>query len=282
MNSYLSSSSLKRIARGQLFGRLGTVIGAFLVHMLCVAPAFAVGFVILTFAGMLSASGNAVGYLTGLLTELLLAFLISMYMAVFFYGEDFLYLKIAGGYDTYVSDLFQGFRENFLKLMGCALAPSVMITLGALPFFVFFNRYIGEYLPHTDEFARLLFENDVTKLNDFVMQFMPVIRPMRYALYLLLFLMLVTGVLFSQTFFLLADFGDLPAAGLYLENNRLMKGNHLRYLYVVMSFSLWFLLSLFSCIFIVAIWVFPYYKATMANFYLDLLKTREEERQSGT
>ena len=35
MNPYLSSSSLKRIAKGQLLGRYSSVIFIFLLHMLC-------------------------------------------------------------------------------------------------------------------------------------------------------------------------------------------------------------------------------------------------------
>ena len=38
MNQYLSSASLKTLAKGQLLGKYGTVIGAFVLHALCISP----------------------------------------------------------------------------------------------------------------------------------------------------------------------------------------------------------------------------------------------------
>jgi hypothetical protein len=84
------------------------------------------------------------------------------------------------------------------------------------------------------------------------------------------------SLVFSQVYFLLLDFEDKSASELLIMANRLMDGHKKRLFLLWLSFIPLLLLSLLTCC-IGFIWVMPYVKVTLANFYMDLMQSRGEE-----
>ena len=95
MNQYLSSASLKTLAKGQLLGKYGTVIAAYLIHLLCI-------FTVNRAISLLIGTGTIIGILLSAIAN----FLLSLFSGYFLAGEAFIYLKIACNQRPLVSDLF--------------------------------------------------------------------------------------------------------------------------------------------------------------------------------
>ncbi|KRK81633.1 putative integral membrane protein [Companilactobacillus bobalius DSM 19674] len=93
-------------------------------------------------------------------------------------------------------------------------------------------------------------------------------------------LLIVPGIIkmmaYSQTYFIYKDLNDRGEAdGLTLtdyitRSRRLMVGNKGRYFVMQLSFLGWWILGSIT-LGIGFIWIYPYYKLTMANFYRDLV-----------
>lgn len=93
-------------------------------------------------------------------------------------------------------------------------------------------------------------------------------------------LLIIPGIIkmmaYSQTYFIYKDLNDRGEAdGLSLtdyitRSRRLMVGNKGRYFMLQLSFLGWSILGSIT-LGIGFIWIYPYYKLTMANFYQDLV-----------
>ncbi|GEO46547.1 DUF975 family protein [Companilactobacillus kimchii] len=93
-------------------------------------------------------------------------------------------------------------------------------------------------------------------------------------------LLVIPGIIkmmaYSQTYFIYKDLNDRGEAdGLSLtdyitRSRRLMVGNKGRYFMLQLSFLGWWILGSIT-LGIGFIWIYPYYKLTMANFYQDLV-----------
>ncbi|MCR5502060.1 MAG: DUF975 family protein [Lachnospiraceae bacterium] len=275
---YLSPGSLKRIARGQLFGRLGTVIGAFLLQMVCMIPVF-----VLYFAGLVLVEALVMGngnLLIGYVAEFVILILSFLYIAVFLYGQNQLYLKLACRQEATVTDLFAGFREGFFRIIALAAAPSVLLSVFFIPVVIAINRMI--IVMYTDqafldEFYRQMMTAgmmgmDQAFVEDFTSRFTPYSRAITYSGIFAVGGCVLVGILFSQILYLASDYSDRSVIEIFMGNFRVMTGHWLRFAFLVLTFAPWFLLCMMYCTFLAVIWVFPYYKAASANFYIDLLR----------
>ena len=101
MDQFLSSASLKAMARGQLLGKYGTVIGAYLLHFLCIVPVTMIASRVIGTDSI----GSSLVYCAA-------SFLISLLTGFFLAGEAFIYLKIACGQIPAVSDLCHCFHGD--------------------------------------------------------------------------------------------------------------------------------------------------------------------------
>ena len=92
-------------------------------------------------------------------------------------------------------------------------------------------------------------------------------------------LLIIPGIIkymaYSQTYFIYKDLNDRGLANNYkltdyiTKSRQLMVGNKWRYFVLQLSFIGWWLLG-FLTLGVGFIWIYPYYKLTMANFYKDL------------
>ncbi len=265
-----------------MFGRLGTVIGAFLLLLVTLLPFLFLFFMSIVLVESLAMVGKSI--LPGFLFELLSLFLTFLFMSVMLYGENNLYLRIVCGKDAGASDLFLGFREHFLRIVGVGVLPSAILLLFALPFLNGLNRMLTE-LYTDEEFMTAVYDSVFSTggglltsmppetMNQVYERMEPYNRMVTSGMLVFGGGLLLTGILFSQVLYLALDYVDLSVSGILRENFRIFKKHGSRIVLTVLSFTPWFLLSLLYCTCLAMIWVFPYYKATMANFYIDLMRT---------
>lgn len=82
---------------------------------------------------------------------------------------------------------------------------------------------------------------------------------------------IIVGLMFSQAYYVLAQNPELSAIQCLLRSKEIMKGHKMELFILGVSFIGW----IFVCIFTFGIgylWYTPYYKMTMANFYLNISK----------
>ena len=239
MNPYLSSSGLKALARGQLIGHYGTVSCAYFLHMLCIIP--------LTFA---AASLFAANTLMNLILSTIATFLISLMSGLFIAGEAYMYLKIACNQPVTIGDLFFGFRYENQKVLTLQAVIAGLSILTTLP-----SSFVGFLYTMNPENSGL--------------------NGIYIALSIIgLIIDLIISLMLSQAFFLMLDFPEYTPKQLLAKSIQLMKKNKWRLFKVQLSFLPLVLLGYLSCG-VGMLWVQPYMMATEANFYLDLIKKKQ-------
>jgi len=88
---------------------------------------------------------------------------------------------------------------------------------------------------------------------------------------------IVKAISYSQTYFIYKDLNDrgltdgFSLTTYITKSQQLMMGNKWRYFVLQLSFIGWWILGAIT-FGIGFIWIFPYYKLTMVNFYRDLVE----------
>ena len=256
-----SSAQLKYQAKGQLFERMGTVIGAFLVHMLLYLPfAYAVEYI-------------NTSKITGLIIYFAASIVITLYAQIFIFGEDYIFLSAASECEVAVSDVFYGFKNKPWKIILVRAIPAVLSVLVKIPGFVLLLS-ISQMLPDTQTLLSV-FQGGVTEeFLELSMELLPY-TSLYFALKIFEWAVVIAlDIIFSQSLFFMLDYPDYSVTETIRHSVRMMKGNVWRYLYIKISFIPWYLLGALTLV--AFLWVYPYYRATMANLYLDIIKTRDE------
>ena len=84
---------------------------------------------------------------------------------------------------------------------------------------------------------------------------------------------LLLAVFYAPAFFLLHDFPQYTAKELLTRSRKLMSGNKGRLFYIYLSYIPLLFLGTLSCG-IALLWVIPYMNATLAEFYMDIIRNR--------
>ncbi|MDE7404345.1 MAG: DUF975 family protein [Lachnospiraceae bacterium] len=254
MNQYLSSVSLKSLAKGQLLGKYGTVVGILLLQLLCTAP---INLAISTLIGTNS--------LFSIILYSIAQFLFGLFAGYFFAGQNYVFLKIACNQMPMASDLFYFFREDASKVLYIQVILSGVSTLCSLP-----SLISGHYV----NLSMLELASSTLATDE-----LPINGPL-FLTYAILYvagnavIIYVRYILFSQVFYLMLDFPDYSAPQLLKMSVQLIQGSRARLFYLLVSFVPLLLLCVFSCG-IALLWIQPYMQATYANFYLDLIKKKK-------
>ena len=241
MNEHLSSASLKALAKGQLLGKYGTLVGAYAIHMGCVFFA--------TICDLLFVDTTT---LIGIIIYYGVSFIISLLSGLFVFGEAYIYLKLACNRQVAIGDLFYGFSNGSDKVLKVqAVLVLISMILGIPNILVSYNQ-------------NALLTNPYLLLICVIM--------------ILLFAAtnVVISLIFSQSFYLMLDFPQYSVKEVLKGSFRVMKGSKGRLFYIDLSFIPLFLLGLCTCG-IGFLWILPYYQGTRANFYLDLMKKRNND-----
>ena len=122
MSNYKSFSELKRLARVQLQGKYGTLIGALLIQELLVFFASGLPAALLPGTDTLS---NTLYYIV--------SFIIQLIAGVLQAGVSFMYLKAACGMQFGIGDIFYCFRHNTNKAIKIQFVLAVINAICMLP-----------------------------------------------------------------------------------------------------------------------------------------------------
>lgn len=196
------------------------------------------GFIYLVIVSVLGAGGNA----TSALWLRLSSILVSLLSGVFLSGFAYQNMRIVYGDKAQVSDVFHGFKEEPNKAILIQGVFVIYSLICSLPLVVY------ELL--AGEAGNVLLASGLTMLSPA--------------------LTFVATLPFSQAFYLLQDFPKRSVKELLSASIRLMEGKKWRLFSLTLSFLPLFALSGFL-MFIPLFWLMPYYRATRAVFYRELV-----------
>lgn len=242
MNSYKSSAELKAMAKEQLFGKYSTAVGAFLTVS---AITFAMSSI-----PVLMIPQSSIIYM---IIYYSVSFIISLFTGIFSSGQAFFYLKIACNQPVSVSDVFFGFKLYPDKALLIQLVLSAASYICTAPALIFQTLYFK-----SGSAAFVLTMSASLIIGSAVLIFV--------------------SLLFSQAFYLLQDFPGYSSKELLRMSRQIMKGHKGRLFYIELSFVPLFLLGILSCC-IAFLWIIPYMNATLANFYMDLVKNQTMKQE---
>ncbi len=236
MHSYRSSAELKASAKEHMFGRYASAVGAYLV------VTFLTGFATVSVSTL---TGNTASVF-GTLIHYALLFAVSVFTGLLSSGTAYFYLKIVTGHRVTVNDIFAGFRMYSDKALTIQAWITLVTYIGSLPEYIVLYRMSGR--PDTSELTL-------------------------YGLCMVLsgLVALILDLLYAPAFFLMHDFPQYSATELLAMSRKLMAGNKGRLFYIYLSYIPLLLLGILSCG-IAFLWIIPYLNATLAEFYMDIVK----------
>lgn len=273
MNRYLSSSELKRNAKPLLYGKLGTVIGAFLVHAVC----------IMLITMLTDSLGLSTWYQILIYTTVCIV--IELINSVFNLGECLIYLKNSSNQEIGVMDIFYGFKGMVAKIFSVRLIPALVYAIVGIPVIIIQNSYyqvieaqVSDPEQFIQQYMEALTTMDPVKIEEImniIVPAIPIMGMMVVAFVLRIIVQLIVSAMFSQTYYVMLDFPELDATETVKYSFKILKGSFGRYIYTALSFIPWILLAPFTCG-ISLVWYVIYRNQTMANFYLDLVSNKNQ------
>ena len=252
MDQFMSSSSLKSAAKGQLLGKYSVTTAITLLMGVCLLP-------ISMIISLIIGTSSVASVLLYSAAQFLLQILTGFFLA----GEAYAYLTIASGAVPSVKDLFRCFGEDASKVTYVQAVAGGISVLCSLPAMIL-GIFTLNSLPQLTEEA--LASNEIS--GDAILFLV-------YAIVYLAgtILSLFVELMLSQRFYLMMDFPDYSASQLLKMSISLMKENKGRLFYIMISFLPLLFLCFLSCG-ISLIWIRPYMQAVYAIFYLDLVRKR--------
>lgn len=237
MTNFKSSAELKRMARGQLLGRYGTVIWAYFTMQITILA-------VLNLAAAQASAG-----LLGTFIYYAIYFIVILFTGIFTVGQNYLYLKIGRNDTCSLIDMWYGFRHFPDKAIIIQFFSYAIPFVFGLPFYFTAVRFF-----------------------DTKDMFWGIACVVTFLLFIGVSIWL--QLLFSQAFYLLIDQPNEKGLDLIKKSMELMKGNMGKLFYVNLSFLGMYLLAGIT-FGIGMLWVHPYVSMTRANFYMELTKKPE-------
>lgn len=238
MSSCRSSAELKASAKEHMFGHYGTAIG---VCLLVTLSTMFITLISLAFTGDTST-------VIGICISIAVSFAVSVLIGLFSSGQCYFYLKIVCEQHVTVSDAFYGFRFCPDKALRVQAWIALITYIFDLPRFIISFRL-----------------SDSPGRNELLLYIASII--------LSLVIPVIINLFYGQTFFLLHDFPQYSARELLATSRRLTAGHRGRLLYIYISFLPYLIPCVLSCG-IAMLWFLPYMNATLAEFYLDLVREK--------
>lgn len=242
MPNYKPFRELKRLAKVQLQGKYGTMIGALILQELLVL--FATGILSMMIPGTDTLS-NILYYI--------LTFIVQLIAGILQAGVSFLYLKAACGMQCSVGDIFYCFKHSPDKAIKIEFVLAIINAVCMLPSDILTWKYPLTSLTDYDEIA------------------------MMYSVTLLCMMVYVVITLaFTPVFYMMLDFPNYTVKDILKKSIEVMKGNKMRYFLLDLSFIPWMFVGFLTCG-IGLLWIIPYMNMTSTNFYLDLMACRNKQ-----
>ena len=237
MNQYKTSAELKSLAKESLLGKYGVAVSSTLVFILIIYITTSVSSIFLMIPGIV---GTVLYYLS--------TFAISVFTGVFFFGFNYIFLKICCNIPTKNTDLYYGFKGPIKEVLKIQLFRSLLSYVACIPMYVFNEVVPAEQIINWIGLYAILF--GFSLLVEYVIM-----------------------LFYNQAFFILLDFPNYDAKKALAFSRKLMKGNKGRFIYLLVSFIPLSLLGVLSCG-IGFLWIIPYLQTTQAQFYLDLIQNK--------
>lgn len=250
MNQYSRRYELKDKAKDTLGGNYGTLIlGGFLFSLIICLVIFVFGFA--HFLSVIAAAYSGSGYSVIAFRLFQIGLWAGQVLSGFLtFGLAFLCLKLACGQPGSYIDVFYGFRrENLFKVLLLTVVRLAFSYVCSLPGEYFRSAYL-----RTSDTSQLWLTLFVYAAG--------------YCVYIPISLAL------DMTYFLLLDFPDKKAAGIFKDSFHLIKGNRKRLFFLQLSFIPLQLLCLFT-LGVGSLWLEPYMHMTYTLFYLDLINPKK-------
>ena len=242
MPNYKPFRELKRLAKVQLQGKYGTMIGALILQELLVL--FATGILSMLLPGTDTLS-NILYYI--------LTFIVQLIAGILQAGVSFLYLKAACGMQCSVGDIFYCFKHSPDKAIKIEFVLAIINAVCMLPSDILTWKYPITSLTDYDELA------------------------MMYSVTLLCMMVYVVITLaFTPVFYMMLDFPNYTVKDILKKSIEVMKGNKMRYFLLDLSFIPWMFVGFLTCG-IGLLWIVPYMNMTSTNFYLVLMACRNKQ-----
>ncbi len=236
---------LKRRAANALSGHMGNAIlgmlAVFAVHV----------------AGSMLASGLFSGTdMLNIVLQQVFLFIFSLVAAIISAGMSYMYLNMARQKEHTLFDLFHFFRNEPDRVIIAAFVMALIDLIVSIPYYYYgLTADPGSNMEEELEY-------------------------MLITMILLLLAQALNTILtapFTLSFFLLSDHPDMNGIEALKQSARLMKGNILRFLLLLLSFLPMIILSVIT-FYIALLWVVPLMEMSRTVFYLKILEYRERER----
>ena len=242
MPNYKPFRELKRLAKVQLQGKYGTMIGALILQELLVLFATCILSMMIPGTDTLS---NILYYI--------LTFIVQLIAGILQAGVSFLYLKAACGMQCSVGDIFYCFKHSPDKAIKIEFVLAIINAVCMLPSDILTWKYPLTSLTDYDEIA------------------------MMYSVTLLCMMVYVVITLaFTPVFYMMLDFPNYTVKDILKKSIEVMKGNKMRYFLLDLSFIPWMFVGILTCG-IGLLWIIPYMNMTSTNFYLDMMACRNKQ-----
>ncbi len=250
--NYLSASEIRDKAKEMLKGNYGKAIGItvsqLLFHYFANFFSFEVEDGIRNLlagpGGSLPVTKDLIVSLGGYLLFLLFLVLADISMA----GIALFYLKTATGRGGQLADFYYGYQNDTGRFFTISCVLLLPQFVASLPFFFLYRWYLNA--PGSVSLPAVIAAAVLATL----------IQPL-------------VSLFLGVAFYLAMDFSHLSAGEVLRETWQKMSGHRLRFLRLMIGFLPLLLLSLLS-FGVGFLWVGPYYRMSVAVFYLDLMKPK--------
>ena len=238
-------------ARGQLIGRYGQAI-------LVIIVALVLNWLVGSFADL-----AYTGTLSSYFFSFIILIIIDLLLGVLSFGKDRYFLGLARGIQGLSpADLFYGIKNSTDKAICLQIVYTLASVISVIP-----SIYLGFFV--------VLTEKQAATAGLLIKLFA-------------LIIIIVVKMFFGLCFYILADRPELSVKEILAESNRLMTGNRLKFLFIVLRVMPLMILGCLALGFGI-FWPFVMYQSAIANLYLDTIGeepysplAQEEPKETGT
>lgn len=235
MNTSLTSAQLKSISRGQLLGKYGNAIS---VEVL----AASITGVALVLCLWISDPST----LAGLVITWLIALLISILAGIFQVGLTRFYLNLVCNRPYRTNDIFCGFSSHADRAIAVRFLLLLMQLLCMTPFYI----------------CRYFYLNQSKTAVMFLVCCLTAVAGMAVRIFF--------SLRFAQVYYVMLDFPNYTVRQIFSTSCKIMKGHKGRLFYICVTLIPYYLSSFLSCG-IAFLWVIPFMRTLLTNFYLDIM-----------
>ena len=202
---------------------------------------------------------------------------LNLLLSIGFYS--FFFKLFCGQYEkTNFQDLFYGFKCYPGKAILLYLLTSLYMLPGILIYVIGICAYTFFTYAGAGVSMELMLTGSVPA--DMTLMLSVLVAVILFTVFFAVYAGYVSST-YCLVYFLLLDYPELSVTEIWKRSARLMKGNRLRYIGLMISFFPWMFLSIISFGF-GYLWLNPYITGTNVAFYLDLIQKHSSQKNDTT